>query len=48
MRRNEKLMRRRRPYDTPAAWVHGQWFFAHDRLVQIGERLDSLGWKAAR
>jgi len=30
--------------DTPAAWVHGQWFFAHDRLVQIGERLDDLGW----
>jgi 2-hydroxychromene-2-carboxylate isomerase len=47
VRRNEKLMRRRRPYDTPAAWVHGQWFFAHDRLVQIGERLDSLGWRAA-
>ncbi len=47
VRRNEKLMRRRRPYDTPAAWVHGQWFFAHDRLAQIGERLDSLGWKAA-
>lgn len=45
--RNERLMRRRRPYDTPAAWVHGQWFFAHDRLVQIGERLDSLGWRAA-
>ncbi|MEA2469000.1 MAG: hypothetical protein QOJ57_3126 [Thermoleophilaceae bacterium] len=46
-RRNERLMRRRKPYDTPAAWVHGQWFFAHDRLVQIGERLDSLGWTAA-
>jgi hypothetical protein len=45
--RNERRMRRRRPYDTPAAWVHGQWFFAHDRLVQIGERLDSLGWTAA-
>jgi 2-hydroxychromene-2-carboxylate isomerase len=45
--RNERLMRRRKPYDTPAAWVHGQWFFAHDRLVQIGERLDSLGWTAA-
>jgi 2-hydroxychromene-2-carboxylate isomerase len=44
VRRNEQLMRRRGPYDTPAAWVHGQWFFAHDRLVQIGERLDSLGW----
>jgi 2-hydroxychromene-2-carboxylate isomerase len=47
VRRNERLMRRRRPYDTPAAWVHGQWFFAHDRLVQIGDRLDSLGWTAA-
>ena len=40
-------MRRRGGYDTPAAWVHGQRFFAHDRLVQIGERLDDLGWTAA-
>ena len=47
VRRNERLMRRRKPYDTPAAWVHGQWYFAHDRLVQIGERLDSLGWTAS-
>jgi 2-hydroxychromene-2-carboxylate isomerase len=47
VRSNERLMRRRRPYDTPAAWVHGQWFFAHDRLVQIGNRLDDLGWTAA-
>jgi hypothetical protein len=45
-RSNERLMRRRRPYDTPAAWVHGRWFFAHDRPVQIGERLDRLGWTA--
>jgi hypothetical protein len=44
VRRNERLMRRRRPYDTPAACVHGRWFFAHDRLAQIGERLDELGW----
>lgn len=43
-RRNERRMRRRGPYDTPAAWVHGQWFFAHDRLPQIGARLDDLGW----
>jgi 2-hydroxychromene-2-carboxylate isomerase len=42
--RNERWMHRRKPYDTPAAWVHGRWYFAHDRLVQIGERLDGLGW----
>jgi 2-hydroxychromene-2-carboxylate isomerase len=46
VKRNERLMRRRRPYDTPAAWVHGQWFFAHDRLAEIGQRLDNLGWTA--
>jgi 2-hydroxychromene-2-carboxylate isomerase len=45
--RNERRMRRRGPYDTPAAWVHGQWFFAHDRLAQIGARLDDLGWVAS-
>jgi 2-hydroxychromene-2-carboxylate isomerase len=45
VRRSERLMRRRRPYDTPAAWIHGQWFFAHDRLPQIAARLDDLGWR---
>jgi 2-hydroxychromene-2-carboxylate isomerase len=45
---NEKRMRRRGGYETPAAWVHGQLFFAHDRLDQIGERLDDLGWTVAR
>jgi len=46
VRRNERRMRRRGPYDVPAAWVHGQWFFAHDRLAQIEQRLDELGWRA--
>ncbi len=44
---NERLMSRRGPYDVPAAWVHGRWYFAHDRLGQIGEWLDELGWRAA-
>lgn len=47
VRVNEKLMKRRGPYDTPAACVHGQWFFAHDRLAQIADRLDDLGWRKA-
>ena len=47
VRRNERRMRRRGPYDTPAAWVHGQWFFAQDRPAQIAHRLDELGWTAA-
>ena len=47
VRQNERAMRRRGPYDTPAAWVHGQWFFAHERLDQIEQRLDELGWRAA-
>jgi 2-hydroxychromene-2-carboxylate isomerase len=41
---NQRRMARRGAYDTPAAWVHGQWFFAHDRLAQIAARLDDLGW----
>jgi 2-hydroxychromene-2-carboxylate isomerase len=43
----ERRMRRRRLYDTPVAVVHGEWFFAHERLAQIEHRLDDLGWKAA-
>ena len=45
--RAERRMRRRGLYDTPIAVVHGQWFFAHERLAQIGERLDALGWEAS-
>jgi 2-hydroxychromene-2-carboxylate isomerase len=47
VRRNERRMRMRGIYDVPAAWVHGQWFFAHDRPAQIEQRLDDLGWTAA-
>lgn len=47
VRRNERRMTRRGPYDTPAAVIGRDWWFAHDRLVQIGERLDDLGWRAA-
>lgn len=43
----ERTMRRRGLYDTPIALVHGQWFFAHERLAQIEHRLDELGWRAA-
>ncbi len=42
----EMAMRRRGLYDTPIALVHGQWFFAHERLEQIVHRLDELGWRA--
>ena len=45
VRWNERKMSRRGPYDTPAAWVHGRWWFAHDRLPNIAERLDQLGWR---
>ena len=42
--RNERSMRLHWMYDTPAAWVHGRWYFAHDRPGQICEWLDELGW----
>jgi 2-hydroxychromene-2-carboxylate isomerase len=45
--RSERGMRWRRLYDTPVAVVHGQWFFAHERLAQIEHRLDELGWPAS-
>jgi len=41
---DERLMKRRGPYDVPAAWVHGRWYFAHDRPAQIAQWLDELGW----
>jgi 2-hydroxychromene-2-carboxylate isomerase len=40
----EARMSRRGMYETPAAWVSGRWYFAHDRPQQICEWLDQLGW----
>ena len=48
VQRNEKMMGRRRMYETPAAWVAGRWYFAHERIPQIGEWLDRLGWTVER
>ena len=45
--RTERRMRRRGLYDAPIAVVHGEWFFAHERLEQIQHRLDDLGWVAS-
>jgi 2-hydroxychromene-2-carboxylate isomerase len=44
LRANERRMRRTGPYETPAAVVHGQWFFAHDRAAQIERRVVELGF----
>ncbi|HET6509150.1 MAG TPA: hypothetical protein VFG42_20310 [Baekduia sp.] len=44
VRRNERRMARRKMYDTPAAYSHGRWWFAHDRPAQIAAWLDTLGW----
>lgn len=46
VRATEKQMARRGPYETPAAWIAGRWYFAHDRPVQICEWLDELGWES--
>ena len=45
VRKNELRLRKKGHWDTPACLVHGQWYFAHERIEQIAERLDYLGWK---
>lgn len=45
VRANEKIAKRRLVYTVPMASVHGRLFFAHERLDQIGEELDLLGWR---
>lgn len=44
LRRTERRMRRRGPYDVPAAVAGGQWSFAHDRAAQVVARMEALGW----
>ncbi len=47
VRFDEARMARRGPYETPAAWCSGRWFFAQDRPVALMEWLDELGWTAS-
>ncbi len=47
VRWDEARMGRRGPYETPAVWVAGRWYFAQDRPEQIMEYLDLLGWGEA-
>jgi 2-hydroxychromene-2-carboxylate isomerase len=39
-----KRLRRKGHYETPAARVAGEWFFAHERIPQMETRFDELGW----
>ena len=41
---NEALMKKRGPYEVPAACIRGQWFFAHERGERIEQTLNELGW----
>jgi 2-hydroxychromene-2-carboxylate isomerase len=39
LRRNTRRLHARGHWESPAARVNGEWFFAHERLAQIAERL---------
>jgi 2-hydroxychromene-2-carboxylate isomerase len=39
LRRNTRRLHARGHWESPAARVDGEWFFAHERLAQIAERL---------
>lgn len=42
--RNTQRLLRGGHWESPAARIEGQWFLAHERLVQINEHLERLGW----
>ncbi|HXG28995.1 MAG TPA: hypothetical protein VNJ47_09130 [Nevskiales bacterium] len=41
---NRTRQLRKGHWESPAARVQGEWFFAHERIPQIEERLSYLGW----
>jgi len=43
---NEQSLRSRGHWETPAARVAGEWFFAHERLETIDELLTSMSGKS--
>lgn len=44
---NQRRLLRKGHWESPALWLAGEWFFAHERLALIAERLDELGARAA-
>ncbi|MGH8456709.1 MAG: hypothetical protein ACRETE_06960 [Stenotrophobium sp.] len=42
--RNTARLHRLGHWESPAARVEGEWFFAHERLAQIGASLLAQGW----
>ena len=44
VRKNEKLLQKKGHWEVPSALVYGEWYFAHERISQIEERLNFLGW----
>jgi len=48
LRANERALTRKGHWETPAARIAGEWFFAHERVEAMGERLDYLGLRARR
>jgi 2-hydroxychromene-2-carboxylate isomerase len=41
---NRRRQLRKGHWESPAARVQGEWFFAHERIPQVEERLSYLGW----
>lgn len=42
--RNTARLLEKGHWESPAALVEGQWFLAHERLAQINDHLEHLGW----
>lgn len=43
LQRNTRRLRARGHWESPAARLAGEWFFAHERLALIAQRLDQYG-----
>ncbi len=44
IRENEALLKKKGHWEVPSLLVYGEWYFAHERITQIEERLNYLGW----
>ncbi|MDP3857254.1 MAG: hypothetical protein Q8Q73_05750 [Stagnimonas sp.] len=41
---HHRALQQRGHWDSPAAWVEGRWYFAHERLPAITDWLRRLAW----
>jgi 2-hydroxychromene-2-carboxylate isomerase len=44
VKNNEQKLLKKGHWEVPSLFIYGEWYLAHERLLQVEDRLNYLGW----